>query len=167
MDEKTDGYRHYAEFVTKQLTTEESAAAAFTSRAGATITTSGALVTVLLALGAIVPKGTRIDVHRSTVVLALCGLLFYLVSALMSIAVLTPSLRRSVDVDGMAAEFRSHWADPESRAARKTMATEMELLRQLQVVNDRKGSWLFVAVVAQAAATASIAVAVATVVLGR
>ncbi|MBM7804214.1 hypothetical protein JOD57_000051 [Geodermatophilus bullaregiensis] len=164
MNENDDGFQYYADFVTQQLAAEENAAAGLTGRATSTITTSGALVTLLLAIGAVAQEYGKFQLNTATTVLLVSGLFLYLCSSLMSLAVLAPTLRRSVDAQEMASEFRSGWQDPPSKARRKTMATEIELLTEIQEVNDRKGSRLFISVASQAIATACTTGAVAIII---
>ena len=155
----------YAELVKDLLAAEERHVTAIETRAIAVITTSGALVTLLLGLAALV---TRVQGNRLSgleLILAAVSVGFFLIAAFAAMWVNRPWKVWAPDVSKLAVEMWVRWGmgtphDP----VKKATATRIDLLHSARTLTQEKASALFVAVAAQAVAVTLVGV-VALIVL--
>src|SRR6266508_7034471 len=111
-DVSDEGFLAYADLVKEQLAAEESRTASMEARAISVLTTSGGLVSLLLALAALVStrKDFRMPVAGRAVLLVAVAL--FLLAALAAISVFSPGPRNLVDPAAMGDEIRRRWNDP-------------------------------------------------------
>jgi hypothetical protein len=150
----------FAELVSELLAAEERRQASLEARGSAVITVSGALVTLLLALAALVTEEqtfTLPDAARDRLSLAVVA---FVLAALLAIATYAPQAARVTDPAELAKVLPTIWDRGTDFALKKATATRIDQLTTTQAANDRKARALLAAVAAQVVALLLLAWAV-------
>jgi hypothetical protein len=163
-----DGGAVYWEFIGEELRNERERRAGIEARAGAVITQSGTLVTLLLAATAFV-KGQNRDVVSSwatgLVILSIVFLVGAAISAIMvSFAEIYPKLPVA-DKRTLTKMGSEHYSDPELQARGNVAYLHIDTLEALRRGNERKVDALSGAHCCQVLGLAALAAAVLTVIM--
>jgi hypothetical protein len=150
----------FAEFVTELLAAEDKRRESLEARGGSVITVSGTLVTLLLALAALVTKEKAFSLPHAARDRLSFAVLAFVVAALFAIATYAPQPTRITDPAELAGLLPTLWNRGTDFALKKTTATRLEQLRTAQTANDRKARALLAAVTAQVVAVILLAWAV-------
>jgi hypothetical protein len=160
----SDGDRTFvADFVGELLTAEEKRRESLEARGSAVITVSGALVTLLLALTALVTRQHSFILPAQARVGLTFAVVAFVVAALLSIATYVPQPTRIADAAGLRSVMPTIWERDSEFWRKKIIATRLAQLEALQASNDRKAGALLGAVAAQVAAAGFLAWAVTVI----
>ena len=147
----------FAAFLTEQLEQEDRRRTSLETRGVGVITVSGALVTLMFGVSAVVTRSTGFTVPAAVRDRLGWALLAFAVSSVVAIGTSAPLATRIVDASRLGPELRRRW-DGTADAARKTIAgTQIEDLAGLQRVNTIKSVLLMAAIVAQVVAVLLLA----------
>jgi hypothetical protein len=152
--------KEYAAFVKELLEAEVARGATMETRAVAIVTASGTLVTLLLALAALVTRVTTFQVPVAALVFAGISAAFFAVSACWAMLAVTPRRAWGLKPACLGSELWERWADSTDDAVAKTTATRLALWEQENTLTQRKAVSVFTAAVFQFGAVAALAVAV-------
>ncbi len=163
--EGSSGFDIYGQFIADQVEAEDIRKTSIESRAGVVITTSGAIITLLFGLAAVVtaqdnyvpPASMRGELKAAVLLFALA----------IGVAVLInlPLPYRNVKPGSLRAAIDSFWDDDTSTASMRTAATHVKLLYRAQMLNQIKGYALLLALSLEAGAVAFVALAVQEILL--
>ncbi|WP_369134234.1 hypothetical protein [Modestobacter sp. I12A-02662] len=115
----------------------------------ASITASGALVTLILALAAATTADNKPNLPGSAEGLVTTAVAVLVVSAIAALATFAPRAFYPYDVSRLADELVATWSGSENDARLKEVSERLEQLKQLQDGNNSKGALLLVAVILQ------------------
>ena len=152
--------KEYASFVKELLEAEVTRGATMETRAVAIVTASGTLVTLLLALAALVTRVTTFQVPTTALVFAGLSAGLFAVSACCAVLAITPRRAWGLKPGCLGSELWQRWPDKEDDAVAKTTATRLALWEQENKLTQRKAVSIFTAVIFQFGAVAALAVAV-------
>jgi hypothetical protein len=163
-DDETDGEVRnttYADFLSQQVDVEEARKGSLEARGVTTITTSGALATVLLGIVTLTKgsSGTIVlpEASRLWVELALAA---FALATIFSIAMNFPVALYWTDAHAWSTELEEIWQDDEATSQKAVADHHLEQLKLLNKWNDLKGYALMVAMGCQGIAIVLVAVAV-------
>lgn len=156
----TDRTPKYVLFFEQELKSERERRTALDGRGQAVVTTSGALVALLSAVGAIV-------IHRSTFVFPgsarypLVGaLVLFVVAAFLGILATMNFKYDVVSMDSLGEMLRSHWIDSDEVALKNIAAANVSTIVTMRRGNNKKAALLLMALFAQLGALSSLSIAV-------
>lgn len=152
--------KEYAAFVKELLDAEVARGATMETRAAAIVTASGTLVTLLLALAALVTRVTTFQVPVTALVFAGISAGFFAGSACCAMLAVTPWRAWGLKPACLGSELWERWADEADDAIAKTTATRLALWQQENKLTQRKAASVFTAAVLQFGAVAALAIAV-------
>lgn len=152
--------KEYAAFIKELLDAEVARGATMETRATAIVTASGALVTLLLALAALVTRVTTFQVPVPALVFAGISAGLFALSACYAMLAVTPRRAWGLKPDCLGSELWERWADSADDAVAKTTATRLALWQQENTLTQRKAVAVFTAAVFQFGAVAALAIAV-------
>lgn len=150
----------FADYVKEQFDLEETRRASLESRGVGVITASGALVTLLFAISAVVTRSTAFvpsDAARDRLTWALIA---FAASSVIAIGTTVPIAIKGVDARRLGAELRARWDDTADAARKTTTATRAADLASTQRANSVKSLLLLAAMAMQVAAVLLLAWAV-------
>jgi hypothetical protein len=150
----------FAELVIELVAAEDKRRESLEARGNSVITVSGTLVTLLLALAALVTREKTFrlpDAARDRLSIAV---LASVLAALLAIATYMPQPARITDPAQLSRLLPSIWDRGTDFALKKATATRLEQLTTTQTANDRKARALLGAVLAQVIAVLLLAWAV-------
>lgn len=154
----------FAELVQELLAAEEKRRDSLEARGGAVITVSGALVTLLLALTALVTREKTFTLPEAARVRLSFAVVAFVVAALLAIATYIPQPARITDPAQLSELLPTMWDRGSDFALKKVTATRLEQLATMQSANDRKARALLGAISAQVVAVLLLAWAVLRIV---
>lgn len=155
-DDKS-GEATYAEFVKDELDVQDARRASFEQRGITVITTSGALATLLLGLGALSTKRSNTFVlpETSEVLLAL-ALLCFAAAAALALMTNVPRRYETVTVDAMRKRLNEKPVRGADAAARDVAEARLKAITTAKARNRTKGYLLFGALGAEVLAVALV-----------
>jgi hypothetical protein len=159
----TEETKEYASFVKELLDAEVARGTTMETRAVAIVTASGTLVTLLLALAALVTRVTTFQVPTTALVFAGLSAGLFACSACCAVLAITPWRAWGLKPACLGSELWQRWPDKEDDAVAKTTATRLALWEQENKLTQRKALSIFVAVIFQFGAVAMLALAVFTI----
>jgi hypothetical protein len=159
----TDEVEDYVTFITQLLEAEEKRYAAMETRALAVVTSSGALVTLLLGVAALVTRVQQVQVPRQALLFAALSVVAFLFAAGPAILALSPRRVWGVTPDKLRTELWARWGSAGDDPRQKTTATRLAIWESAHKLSQRKGRLVFAAMVAQAVAVTLLGVAVVIV----
>ena len=154
------GSAQYAEFVKALVDSEDSRRAALESRGSGVITSSGALVTLLLAIAALVRKQEGFALSSSTVTFLIISTIAFVCAALLAMTTYAPRVAKIVDAAKLKNELRMTWNEGADYAKIIITATWLDQLGALQRSNDVKAWLLMAAVLTEVVAVVVLGIAV-------
>lgn len=150
----------FAAYVSEQLEAEEKRRTSLEARGLAVITTSGTVVTLLLALAALVTKSQDFQLPESAQPWVITAVVSFVAAAALGIAANAPQLYRAVDPRALELIIRERWSVPADDALKTLTATRLADLERAQKANDLKGWALLGAVVSQGVAIACLTISI-------
>jgi hypothetical protein len=161
--EPTRSIAIYADFISEQIAAEVASRASLEQRGLAVITTSGALVTLLFGLVAVLTKADSFTLPAESRNWLKVAMVFFVVAAIAGIVTNLPIPRRGARPDDLASVIQQNWADVPSSAQRAVADSRVEILRNAILLNRVKGTALVVAMTAEVGAVLFVALAVARI----
>ncbi|MGV9365575.1 hypothetical protein [Amycolatopsis sp. NPDC003731] len=155
----------FAELVKDGAVTEDQRRESIDLRARTTISSSGALVTLMLAFAALVTKVDRYHLPSAARVLIVIASIAFAVSAVAATMTALPQIDRVVDPVRLAQELPSRWDWTEDAARKKVTATRLAQLRATQRANSIRAVMLFMAIAVQVVAVGVLSAAICVVLI--
>lgn len=162
-DEPATGAAQYATFVKGLLDAEEARRTVIESRGAGVITSSGALVTLLLAFAALVTKQDGFTLGTGTRILLTISVIAFIGAAVLAMTTYTPRTTEIVDANQLKTELRKIWDQDTDYARIMITSTWLDQLGAAQRSNDTKAWLLVAAVLAEVAAVLMLGLAVLAV----
>ena len=150
----------FNDFVDELVAAEDKRRDSIESRGMSVITVSGTLVTLLLALAALVTKQQSFRLTAGARDLLVAAVLAFGGSAVLAIATYIPRPTRATDPNTLLAEIQQRWGKPPDSARKKTIATRIEYLQESRRSNNWKAAILLAAMLVQVAALVLLALSV-------
>jgi hypothetical protein len=161
---REEGPEIFAGLVAEQLASEEKRRESLEGRGGFVITLSGALVTLVLAIAALVTRQRTFVLPPDARDRLSYAVVAFVIAALLAIATYAPQRTRVTDPAQLAALLPRLWERGADFALKKVTATRVEQLALTQQSNDWKARALLGAVSAQVIAVLLLAWAVLAIV---
>ncbi|MFD0203648.1 MULTISPECIES: hypothetical protein [Saccharothrix] len=160
----SDQGKTYTAFIESELKAERDRRTAFDGRGQSLVTTSGALVTLLGGLAALVrtPAAVRLPTPASTAVGV--ALVLFVGAAACGIVAGWNRLYAVVTVPTLHRMTTGHWKDDEVDARNNVATVQLKTLDTLRRANRFKARWVGIGLIAQASALLVLAVAVTIVI---
>jgi hypothetical protein len=155
----------YVTLITDRVDVAEKRATALEARAVTVITTSGTLVTLLLALAALVTRTQTFQVPKSAITIAAFAAFAFVAAAICALLANLPAKRWDVLPDTVRDQLWERWGDGGDRPLEKVSATRLEIWSSVEKQNNAKANAVFAAVTAQGVAIALLTIAVAIILL--
>ena len=158
--EVANGQVVYPEFVKDLVDAEDARRTTLETRGATIITSSAALVTLLLAFAALVTKRTDFTLESGTQSLLSISVSAFVVAALLAIATYAPHAIRVIDAAKLRLELRAVWDESAEFARKQVTAARLDQLDAGQHANDRKAWLLLIAVLVEVLGVLLLAVSV-------
>jgi hypothetical protein len=160
----SDQGKNYAAFIENELKAERDRRTAYDSRGQSLVTTSGALVTLLGGLAALVRTSTVVRLPTPALITVSIALILFVCAAACGIiagwnrhyAVATVTTMQRMTID--------HWKDEEVDARNNVARVQLRTVDTLRKANEFKVQWVSIGLVVQVAALTVLAVAVTIVI---
>lgn len=169
--EQIDGFENqgqtYFSFIESELKVERERRSTFDARGVAFVKTSGSLVTLLVAIGAVVAGEARFTAPKPAVVPLLAALLSFAAAAGFGLLASWPYRHTVADVADLQQMRTDRWGDDEIDARNVIAYLNIDTIRTLRHGNDVKATLLMGAQVAQLFALCSLAFVIGVVVWPR
>jgi hypothetical protein len=153
----------YADFISKQLDEEEKRRTSLEQRGISVISTSGALVTLLFGLAALVTGRQGFELPGSARAMLFVALGFFFVAALLAIATNAPLRYVDVRTDDLRRAVEQLWGDTRADAERRISATQVRVLAETKRLNNLKGKLLLAAMCGEVIAVLFVALGVGAI----
>lgn len=165
MPDETTAAKPLAEYAEKLLAAEMDQRTFLQTRAGAVITGSGALVTALVGIAALITGRGPTALPGAARWLLLAAIAALAVAAVCAIATFAPRRQAVINVSDARTEMRRLFAAPENDGLKKATTDRLSWIEVLQEENDRRARILLVAVGFQVLAVVLLGVEVAALLL--
>jgi hypothetical protein len=152
----------YTDLIGQQLTEERASKTSIEQRGTAVITTSGTLVTLLLAIAALVTSGKALTLGTLPKLPLGLSLVAFVIAAILGILTNFPrSSYQEAKLDDIQplVDSSAEWKASFAVGSQDTAAASLAILRALRAVNKDKVEWLRMAMYAEIAAIGLLAVA--------
>lgn len=159
----TDAVKDYVAFAKDLLDAEEKRATGMESRALAVITSSGTLVTLMLALAALATRVPQFRVPGPALLLAGVATGAFVVAGVLAILVNAPWRGWGLRPDCLGTELWERWGKPDDDPQAKVTATRLALWRAAHRLTQRKANLVFAATSSQVSGIFALASAVIVV----
>lgn len=160
----SDQGKAYAAFIESELKAERDRRAAYDGRGQSLVTTSGALVTLLGGLAALVRTPPMVRLPTPASVAVSIALVLFVCAATCGIIAGWNRLYAVATVPTMHRMTSGHWKDDEVDARNNVAGVQLRTLDTLRRANEFKVRWVSVGLIMQASALAVLAVAVTIVI---
>jgi hypothetical protein len=152
--------KEYASFIKELLEAEEKRSSSMETRALAVVTTSGTLVTLLLALAALVTRVQAFRVPGAALLLAGISAGSFVAAALCAMLSNVPWRVWGLRPECLKKELWERWTYPDDDAVAKTTATRLAVWEQTHKLTQQKARFVSTATAFQFVAIAVLAGAV-------
>lgn len=154
------GVTVYGALLSAELRAQDARKASFEQRGVAVVTTSGALVTLLLGLEGFASKSAGFVLPAASHGWLIAGLVGFVLAAIAALLVNMPLSYKAVTADDIESRLKEDPIRTARRAERDVALTQVKALRDAKTKNGCKGRLLFVAVTLQVISVALLGVAV-------
>jgi hypothetical protein len=155
-----------AAFLTDQLTEERSRKVSLENRAIGVITTSGALVTLLFGLAALVTSGDAFFLPVAARVALMLALVPFILAAVLAVVIASPAVYREATVESMRKLAAPDvWLAPAAEAGPKIADITVRIIDGARHANGRKATLLRWAAWAEVLGTGTVGAAVFVVLI--
>lgn len=149
----------YLAYVEKQLVSERERFGNLDNKGAALITSSGTLVTLVLAVSALVTSRASFQLNGANIVLAVVALTLFVLAA---IAGLITNWTRNYEVPSADTlddlwKVKKYWKRAEPAARNTVIRWDINTIRTLRAVNNRKAKWVAAGRIVQILATVFLA----------
>jgi uncharacterized membrane protein (DUF106 family) len=160
-DEQKPGHEVYAEYIKDEYEAEDARKNSLEQRGVGVITTSGALVTLVFALVAVVIGGEHFRLPSEAHIPLYFALGFFVAAVLIAIGTNVPRRFQRVDPTDLDEVVNTdRWNDSVSDAFREVAATRLKELKSSQQRNQETAKLLIFAMLFEVLAICSVAAAV-------
>jgi hypothetical protein len=159
----SDQGQTYLAFIEGELKAERERRAAYDARGQALVTTSGALVTLLAGLAAVVKGGTTIRISPGTLAVVVLALVLFVCAAACGIAAGWNRHYALATYRTLHRMLNEHWTDDEVDARNNVATLHSLTVRTLRQANAFKAACVTVGLVAQVLALVALGVSVVLV----
>lgn len=150
--------------VEDQLAEERSTKSSLETRAIAVITSSGALVTLLFALAALVTKPAEYELPNAARAVLLLTVLAFITAAVLAIVAATPGTYQEITVESLkAATTETAMGAPASQGEPRIAQVLVQIIETARTKNAAKARYLKAAVTTEAIAAVLLATAIVIV----
>jgi hypothetical protein len=156
----TDQGKTYAEFIEAELKAERERRATYEVRGQALITTSGALVTLLVGVAAVVKTAATARFPPSVPVAVGAALLLFAIAAGCGVLAGWNRHYAVAKATTLARMLTDHWTDDEVDARNNVASLLVTTLSTLRSANEFKARWVAIGLVVQVVALVALGVAV-------
>jgi hypothetical protein len=153
----------YAGYIAAQVARQEERKHSFEQRGLAVITTSGALVSLLFGLTAVLTGAADYHLPNASRGWIFAALVCFVAAAISALLTNLPLKYSGVTADALKEAIEKRWEDSRAAAEREVALTELKVLRRAKQRNRLKGLSLVVAIGAEITAVFCLAAAVATI----
>lgn len=161
----TDRGSSYSELIESELQAELDRKVTIDTRAASVVTSSGAIVAILAALGAFLTNQARISLPWYGSLLVVSALGAFAAASLAGITAGRLHEYQVTSIESMKSMVGDHWRDDEDFACLAVARIRIKLIDRLRHVNARKTRWLHVGWWCQIAAMMMLAVVIAIALL--
>jgi hypothetical protein len=159
-----NGYEAYGQFLKDELDVQDARKVSFEQRGVAVITTSGALVTLLLGLAALSTQQTQtFTLPQTSRTWLTIALILFFVSAGAAFVTNAPLIYQAVEAESIRKRLRETSPRSANDAAKDIAFTRADALESAKTKNSIKGWALAVAIGFEALAVGCVAVAVSAI----
>jgi hypothetical protein len=155
----------YAHFIEAELKTERDRRSTYDSRGQAVVTTSAALVTLLVALATLTRSAAPTHFPQAAVTPLVVSLAALTAAAALGMLASWNFRYAAVRVTTLSAMVRAHWTDHEVDARNSIAAAQVVTVDSLRTTNNRKARLVAGALVAQLVALMTLSAVVLLVIL--
>lgn len=153
------GGSEYGEFFKELVAGQEARKTSVEQRGITVITTSGALVTLLFGLVAVITKAEGFTLPKASHGPLGIGLMLFVVAAVLGLLTNVPLPYTNVTPESVETAL-DRWNEPPEKAQVRVAATRLKVFKRAQKVNEWKARVLIAAMLAEVAAVCAVAVAV-------
>lgn len=157
----TEGFDVYAEFVKRLADAEVARRGSLEQKAGAVITTSGTLVTLLFGLVAVITAGSTYSLPREAHCWLVGSLVLFVLAAVIALVVNIPRPYGQAELSKV--QLTSSWSDTAEKAQAVVAGLHLKAVEKARHVNDVKAWMLVAAFAAEVVAVFLLAVAIGIV----
>jgi hypothetical protein len=156
----------YAQLISDELRDEQSRKASLEQRGLAVISTSGVLVSLLLALATVVKRTEDFNIHREGRIFLIFALVGFITAAAFGIATNTPRSYIAIANDDLRRMVSEElWHNAEAPALRRIAENRVETLAVARRLNNNKGRLLLLGILGQSIGVVFVAATVASLLL--
>ncbi|GIJ51672.1 hypothetical protein Val02_85580 [Virgisporangium aliadipatigenens] len=159
----TDSTKEYATFVKDLLEAEEKRGTGMETRALAVVTSSGTLVTLMLALAALATRVLQFRVPDHALGLAGLATASFVVAGILAALVNATWPAWGPGPDCLRTELWDRWGKPTDDPQAKVTATRLALWKSAHKLTQRKAKLVFAAAISQVVGVFAVAAAVVVV----
>jgi hypothetical protein len=134
-----DGRSVYADYINAELDTQQQRKTSLEQRGMAVITTSGALVTLLFGLAALVTGVEKYTLPPATKDWLVGAVFLFVLAAIAALLTNLPLMYEYVDPDELKGAVESRWDDDKREAQRMVALTRIKVYRATNQNNMTKG----------------------------
>lgn len=153
----------YATFILELHKIEEARVARMDTRAASVITTSGTLVTLLLALAGLATRTESFVIPVPAIVLAGAAVVLFGCAALGAVWAMIPRQVQLLDPSCLGEQLWNRWAGETDDSIAKTAATWLALWSTLQTLTQKKAKPLVAAGICQVVAVFTLVISVVVI----
>lgn len=164
--EEDNGSAVYLDFVKELVEVEDMRGSTLESRGSTVITSSGALVTLLLGLATLVTKLEAFTLGAGVRTLLVASVAAFAAAVVLAIGISAPQRVRIVDGRSLRSELQDVWHADANFARMKTTSTRLDQLAASQGANDAKARLLLIAVTSEVIGVVLVAVGVVVLLVG-
>lgn len=163
----TEKGRAYADLIAAELRAELDRKSTTDNRAATVVTTSGAVVAILAAIGGFLGGRDSFALPWYASLLVLLALVAFALAAFAGIIAGRPVNYAVTSIPSMEQMTGQRWGDDEDFARMAVARNRIKLIARLRQVNDTKGSWLHASWWCQTAALILLAAVVGIALAAR
>lgn len=153
----------YAAYIASQVASQEERKRSLEQRGLAVITTSGALVSLLFGLAAILTGAADYALPDASKPWIIGALAAFVLAGISAILTNVPLRYRGPTADALKGVIEDRWDDAPATAEREVALTQVKVIRRAKRLNRLKGRALAIAISVEILGALSLAVAVAII----
>ncbi|MEH1130804.1 hypothetical protein [Micromonospora sp. CPCC 206061] len=164
IEESTEQGSTYAAFIAEELQAERDRWQRIDARGSSILTSSGAVVTLLAALSAIVLRDNKTNLPESSGILLVVAVAAFGIAALFALFSTYPRRYLAATTDDLTKMRRDRWEDDEVNARNYVAYMKIQAIVSLRRSNNVRAAWLVAGLGAQVTALAALIWAIGSVV---
>lgn len=153
----------YAAFVEAELNGQEARKTSLEDRGSAVITSSGAIVTLLFGLVALVTGVEKYELPSAARDRLALAVALFVIAILLALLTNLPLAYKSVSARDLRAEVNERWTDAEEEALKAIALTRVTIIERAKTMNTAKAWVVVTAMTVEGIAVLIVAMAVASI----